>query len=251
MPSLHKSAAYKPLDVPNPFREGQDKAYADILQDKMKETRWWRGIVGAGVLILSFVNFCFFVYAVRQQKTVPVLINVMPSGESQYLGEVRQSGVLQVPEAAILFQVRKFITNLRSISTDYQVVYNNIDECYVMITSAYAPILTRMLRDSSPFDLVGKVRRTVEVESALNITARSYQIDWIEATIDSSSSRKTARMRALVTIQLIPATDATIKKNPLGIYIENCEMTELCNTFYARQPRSFVFHDPPLILKSG
>jgi type IV secretory pathway TrbF-like protein len=34
-------------------------------------------------------------------------------------------------------------------------------------------------------------------------------------------------MRAVVTVRLIQPSDDTIKKNPLGIYIENCEMTEL------------------------
>jgi type IV secretion system protein VirB5 len=227
MASLHKSSVYKPVSIDNPFREGQDRAYADILQDKVIEMRWWRTIIGTGILLLFSITLIFFVYAVRLQKTVPVLINVMPSGETQYLGEVRQSGALQVPEAALLYQVRKFITNLRSVSTDYQVLYNNIDDCYAMVTTTYSPVMTKMLRDSSPFDLVGKIRRAVEVESVLHITARSYQIDWSETTIDNASSRKTVRMRALVTVRLLPATDATIKKNPLGIYIENCEMTEL------------------------
>jgi type IV secretion system protein VirB5 len=96
-----------------------------------------------------------------------------------------------------------------------------------MVTSGYDPVMTRFLRGSSPFDLVGKVRRTVEIESVLRITTHSYQIDWIESTIDSAANRTSKRMRALVTITLLPTTDDTIKKNPLGIYIDNCEMTEL------------------------
>jgi type IV secretion system protein VirB5 len=227
MPALHKSTAYKPIEIENPFRKGQDKAYADILQDKMKEMRWWRGIIGVGVLLLFTVSLCFFVYAVNMQKTVPVLINVLPSGEAQYLGEVRQNVELTVPESAILYQVRKFISNLRSISTDPQVLYNNIEDCYAMVTAAYEPIMTRTLRSASPFDLVGKVRRTIETESVLKITGNSYQIDWIETSTNNTSGRSTVRMRALVTIRLLPVNDAVIRKNPLGIYIENCEMTEL------------------------
>jgi type IV secretion system protein VirB5 len=226
MPAVHKSTTYKPLPIPNPFREGQDKAYADILKDKMDEMRWWRGVVGAGVLVLFALSLACFVYALSRQKTVPVLVNVMPSGETQYLGEVRQ-GAVQVPEAAIQYQARRFITNLRSVSTDPQVLYNNIDDCYAMVTSSYEPVMTRFLRGASPFDLVGKTRRTVEIESVLHITANSYQIDWIESTVDNAAGRASRRMRALVTVKLLPVTDDTIRKNPLGIYIENCEMTEL------------------------
>jgi type IV secretion system protein VirB5 len=225
MPSLHKSTTYKPVAIQNPFMEGQDKAYADILLDKTKEVTWWR-FTGAGALVLFAVSVIFSVSALKQQKTVPVLINVMATGEAQYLGEVRQNNSLQAPEAAILYQVRKFITNLRSISTDPQVLYNNIEDCYAMVTSSYETIMTRFLRGASPFDQVGKIRRTVEIESALKITGTSYQIDWIEAVVDGSS-RKSVRMRAVVTVRLLAVSDATIRKNPLGIYIDGCEMTEL------------------------
>jgi type IV secretion system protein VirB5 len=226
MPFQHKSTVYKEVEIPNPFREGQDKAFADILLDKTRECNRWR-LVTAGMLGLVAVSVLFNIYALGQQKTVPVLVNVMPSGEAQYLGEVRQQGALQIPEAAIQFQVRQFVTNLRSVSTDPQVVYNNIDECYAMVTSGYEPVMTRALRSASPFELVGKTRRSVEVESVIKITGNSWQIDWNETMIESSAGRKTARMRALITVRLLAVTDATIKKNPLGIYIENFEMTQL------------------------
>jgi type IV secretion system protein VirB5 len=226
MPATHKSVLYKPVDIPNPFREGGDKAYADLLQNQINETARWRRVAAFSLLLFA-ANFCFFIYAVSQQKTVPVLVNVMPSGESQYLGEVRQNGDLQIPEAAVLFQIRKFISNLRSVSTDYQVLYDNIDECFNMVTANYSPILRETLLSASPFDLVGKIRRTVSIESVLHVTGRSYQVNWIENTLDASSGQKAARMRAVVTIRLITPNDASIKRNPLGIYIENCEMTEL------------------------
>lgn len=228
MPAKHKGTNYPEIPgTGNPFMEGQDRAYADLLFEKTKEMRWWRGIVGTGVLALSLINLIFFVSAIRQQKTVPVLINVMPSGEASYIGEVRQAGQMQVPEAAIQYQARKFITNLRSVSTDAEVLYNNIDECYAMVTSTYEPVMTRFLRGASPFDLVGKARRSVEIESVLKITGQSYQVDWREMVTDNTVSRSTTRMRAVITIRLFSPTDATIRRNPLGIYIENCEMTEL------------------------
>jgi type IV secretory pathway TrbF-like protein len=154
MPAVHKETTYKPLDIPNPFREGQDKAYADILLDKIKELRIWR-FTALGSLILFAAALCILFYALSMQRTVPVLINVMPSGETQYLGEVRQTASSQVPEAAIQYQVRRFITYLRSVSTDPQVLYNNITDCYAMVTGSYEPVMTRLLRGASPFDLVG------------------------------------------------------------------------------------------------
>jgi len=226
MPAQHKSISYKPLEIINPFREGQDKAYADILLDKMNETKWWRRSALINIFLFIIALFLFF-HSINQQRTVPVLVNVMPSGESQYLGEVRQNGSIQVPEAAIHYQIRRFISNMRNVSTDFQVLNDNIYECFLMITSGYTPIFRNMINSNSPFDLVGRIRRTVEVESILTITGRSYQVNWTETVIDTSARQTTARMRAVVTIRLITPTDATIKRNPLGIYIENFEMTEL------------------------
>jgi len=230
MPALHKSTTYKPGDVPNPFQKGQDRAYGDILLDKMKEVKWWRNVVGIGVLLCFVVTIIIFIIALSTQKTVPILINVMPSGEAVNLGEVRQTGSVQVPEAAVLYQARKFITNLRSVSTDAEVLYNNINDCYSMVTNSYEPVMTRILRDASPFELVGKIRRVVEIESSLKITGNSYQIDWIESTTEIGGGAATPRgrkMRALITIKLIPPDTSVSKTNPLGIFIENCEWTEI------------------------
>ncbi|GBU28246.1 hypothetical protein R84B8_01804 [Treponema sp. R8-4-B8] len=227
MPAKHKNTVYKTLDAPNPFQNGQDKAYADILLHVTRESRLWRRLTVAHVLLFA-VSLVLFFSAVSRQNTVPVLVNVMPSGESQYLGEVRQNGQMQVPDAAILFQIRAFISNIRSISTDYQVVYNNIDDCFQMAASSYAPVMRQFLLNDSPFDLVGKIRRSVEIESVLHVTGSSYQVNWSETVIDpSSSGPKKNKYRAVVTVRLISPTDATIKRNPLGIYIENFEMTEL------------------------
>jgi len=226
MAATHKSTVYKPIAIENPFMEGQDKAYADILFDKMKEMRWWRSVIGVGILILSLGNFILFLSTASRQQTVPVLVNVMPTGEAVFLGEVRQ-GQLQIPEAAIVFQVRTFITNLRSISIDPMVIYNNINDVYAMVTSNYEPILTRMLRANSPFDQVGRIRRSVEIESIIRITQDTYQVDWLDVVFDGSSSRRDTRMRALVTVRILPVTDQSVRHNPLGIYIDGMEMTEL------------------------
>ncbi|MDR2095373.1 MAG: type IV secretion system protein [Treponema sp.] len=228
MAAIHKPTTYKAGNIPNPFQEGQDRAYGDILLDKTKEMKWWRGVIGIGILGLSLINFIFFAYAVSLQKTVPILVNVMPSGEASYLGEVRQTAGMQVPEAAILYQARKFITNLRTVSTDAQVLYNNIDDCYAMVTGSYEPIMTQMLRSASPFDLVGRTRRTVEIESALKVTGSSYQVDWIETLTDSgTASPRLQKMRAIITIKILPTDAQSIKRNPLGIFIDDCEITAL------------------------
>ena len=229
MPAPHKSTVFKPLDVPNPFNKSGDEAFADLYSKSEKRASFYLRVFGFGSLALFAVSLVLFFYAISLQKIVPVLINVMPSGEAIYLGEVRQTAQLQIPETAIFYQVRKFIINIRSISADPDVLYNNINECYYMVTSSYEPTLTRMLRANSPFPLVGKIRRTVEIESTLRITGSSYQVDWIESSVEPGGSPVSRKMRGLVTLTFI-APDSSrdwIKTNPLGIFVDACEWTEI------------------------
>jgi len=229
MPASHKSTVYQPLDVKNPMNMSGDKVYADLLLIEQKRSRFYLRFFGFGSLLLFAISLVLFFYAISLQRDVPILVNVMPSGEAAYLGEVRSTGELQIPEAAIFYQVRKFISCIRSISIDPQVLYNNISDCYFMASSTYEPIMTRMLRANSPFELVGKLRRSVEFESVLRITGSSYQVDWIETSVAPGGSPVSRKMRGLLTIILI-APDSSkdwIKTNPLGIFIDACEWTEL------------------------
>jgi type IV secretion system protein VirB5 len=206
--------------------QGQDRAFAFLLENEIKSKKWWQFFVGIGSMLLFAGSLVLFYVSLSRQDIIPVLVNVLPSGESSYLGEVRQAQ-FQVPEAAIFFQVRKFITNTRTIPVDPYVLNTYINECYAMITYSYEQIFTPNLRANSPFPLVGKIRRSIEIESTLRITGNSYQVDWIESTFESGGNPSRVKMRALVTVRLITPDASFIKDNPLGIFIEACEWTQL------------------------
>jgi type IV secretion system protein VirB5 len=223
----HKSTVYKPPEVPNPLSRGQDPAYADLLFDAIKSKNFWQKVMGISCLALFAGALVLFYLSISMQQIIPVLVNVLPSGESAYLGDVKQAE-FQVPEAAIFYQVRKFIVNIRTIPADPYVLNSNIIDCYSMITSSYEKIFTPNLRANNPFPLVGKIRRSVEIETALHITGNSYQVDWVETTFESGAGNPTReKMRALVTVKLITPDPSFIKDNPLGIFIEACEWTKI------------------------
>jgi type IV secretion system protein VirB5 len=226
MPAPHKSTTYKPEPVKHPLLQGQDKAFAFILEDLQRKSKFILYFVGISCVCLFAVSLVLFYISISREDIVPVLVNVLPSGESAYLGEVKQAQ-FQVPEAAIFYQVRKFITNIRTIPVDPYVLDSNILECYAMITSSYEQIFTPSLRANSPFQLVGKIRRSIEIESSLRITGNSYQVDWIESTFESGGNPSKVKMRALVTVRLITPDPSFIKDNPLGIFIEACEWTQI------------------------
>lgn len=226
MPAPHKPTTYKPPPVSHPLHQGQDKAFSYLLENEIKSKKWWQFFVGIGSLSFFAAALALFYISLTRQDIIPVLVNVLPTGESAYIGEVRQAQ-FQVPEAAIFYQVRKFIINIRTIPVDPYVLNTNINECYAMITSSYEQIFTPNLRANSPFPLLGKIRRSIEIESTLRITGNSYQVDWTESTFESGGNPSRVKMRALVTVRLITPDPSFIKDNPLGIFIEACEMTQI------------------------
>jgi len=224
----HKQINYKPpKNISNPFLSGKGTSYGHILNKSEARSKFLLFVIAPGSLGLFAISLILFFRAISLQATVPVLVNVLPTGEATFLGEVRQTGDIVVPEAAIVFQIRTFISNTRSIPADAQVLYSNISQTYSMVTSAYEPHMTRHLRANSPFPLVGSVRRTVEIESIIRITGNSFQADWIEISASQGSSPTRRRMRGLITITLISPQPSFIRDNPLGIFIDAFEWTEL------------------------
>jgi type IV secretory pathway TrbF-like protein len=225
MASLHKSTTYTPLALNNPF-EAQDKKYGDLLLNAQKEKRVYQ-VIALVCLVFTGLAICGLFYGVSLQKNIPYLVNVMPTGESRYLGEVRYTGDLQVPESAVQFQVKTFLTYLRTVPGDYDMLYRDITLCYNMVTSECEKKMTRELTENSPFKVSKSgTRKTLQIESILKLTNGTYQLDWIESTT-AGGQVKRERLRGLFTVKLLAPTEKNIQTNPLGIYIDNYDITTL------------------------
>jgi type IV secretory pathway TrbF-like protein len=223
--SLHKPTTYAPLALNNPF-EARDRRYGELLLNERKEKNLYRiiALVCLGFTGLSIVGLF---YGVSLQKNIPYLVNVMPTGESQYLGEVRRNGSLEIPEAAVQFQVRTFLTYLRSIPGDREMLYRDITLCYSMVTAECEKKMTRELTGDSPFKASRDgIKRTLQIESVLKLTNGTYQLDWTEST-SSGGQTSRSRLRGLFTVKLLAPTDKNRQANPLGIYIDNYDITAL------------------------
>jgi type IV secretion system protein VirB5 len=224
MASQHKSSVYTPPNVKNPF-EAEDKVYHDLIADAHKEKSTWQKIALFS-LIFPIISVFVYVRAVNLQRTIPVLVTVSNWGEAKYQGEVTESLTsMSVPDAAVEYQVRDFVSKLRAIPTDAQVLYQDITHLYDMVTAQCSKTMTAQLQANAPFDVVGKTKRLIEIESVIKLTGGSYQIDWIEN--NSGTSNYSQRFRGVVTTKLLePPKDKRVK-NPLGIYIDDYSYTEI------------------------
>jgi type IV secretion system protein VirB5 len=225
MASHHKKTIYAELPAGNPFERGE-KAYGDLLENERKGKRRWQA---AAYILLGCVVLSIGIswYAATLPKTVPLIITVAPWGEAEYRGEATGLSYqnAQIPEIAIQYQVREFVTELRGISSDSEILYQNITRCYARVTEKCNRKMTASLREEDPFSLVGKTRRVITIETVLRLSTHTWQVDWIESS--SGSTTMTHRMRGVFTVELLEPAGRQRVLNPLGIYIDDYDFTEI------------------------
>jgi type IV secretion system protein VirB5 len=195
-----------------------------LLKEEKDDKKKWRSVA---LVSIVFVVSCvgILVYAVSMRKAVPVLVAVAQWGEAQYLGEVKASSSMQIPEAAIQYQIRDFITDLRGIPGDSDILYRDITRCYDMVTAKGEKKMTAELRAADPFKDVGRIKRSVTIETILRLSTETYQADWIETS--AGSDNRTVHYRGLFTVKLLEPPEKKRVNNPLGIYVDDYDMTEL------------------------
>lgn len=203
--------------------------YQELITAQRNSDRRFRfiAVVGCAGFILSLI---VTLVAINQPKTVPLVITVSDWGEAKYVGNVSRNNWqgIKVPEIAIEYQVRKFVSNLYAVPSDPQVLKNNLNDCYASCTVASSQKLSNRLRENNPLKKFGSVYRTVDIESVLQLTRDSYQVDFFVNDTDKVESRvRRIRTRGVLSVKLMePAKDDLIK-NPLGIYVTDFDFKDL------------------------
>ncbi len=203
--------------------------YEQIERDKRKSENRFK--IFAYISIVGFaLSLIVMVWAINLPKTVPVLVSVNDFGEAKYIGEINRinySGI-KVPEVAIEYQIRKFVTNKFTIPGDAEVLRNNLKECYSCLTRDTSSKLSAELKEHNPLKDVKDIRKKVDIESVLKTTKNTYQVDFtITQSSPNDMNKVTVRMRGLLTMVLLEPHEEDKILNPLGIYFNAYDFTEI------------------------
>lgn len=211
-------------ETKSPLEIYEEFCRKDASRDKKFKIFAWTSCAGFIIALL----ICF--YAVNLPKQVPLVITISDWGEAKYVGNISRLNYqgLKVPGVAVEYQIRKFVSNFYEIPSDAAVLKKNLRDCYASVDTATAEKLSNILKEDNPLKNVGKVFRTIDIESVLKLTDSSYQADFIVNDKDKAQSRvNKRRFRGILTIKLLePAKDDMIL-NPLGIYITDFEFKEI------------------------
>lgn len=223
-----KSAAWKYEQPENPYN-GRRREYDQLIGEVQKERNRWR-CAAFVMLTLLFLASGGMVYLGSLPKVVPHVIEVASWGEARSVGRVgtnSYSGIVR-SDPSIQYYLRAFITNMRSISSDREIIRDNLTAAFRSVTRSGYTQLQTDISNSGIFTRSQRERVTVTIHNILTITDSSYQIDWTEATFGlNGAERGRAYYRGIFNVVFAEPDESQIRFNPLGIFIERYDIQRL------------------------
>jgi type IV secretion system protein VirB5 len=222
------SAAYGETPEPEtPFQKA-GQIWDERIGAARAQAANWR-FMAFGCLALAAASSAGLVWRSLQSTVTPYVVEVDELGAVQAVGPA--SLRYNPTDAQIAHHLARFLENVRGLSVDPIVVRQNWLSGYDFTTDKGAAVLNDYARDSDPFESVGRRSRTVDVVSVVRVSDDTFQARWIERTFENSAFTNTQRFTALVTIVIDPPRDAaTLRKNPLGIFIHGLNWSEDLDT---------------------
>jgi len=177
----------------------------------------WR-LMAFGSLILSAGFATALVWQSARGTIVPWVVQVDRLGQAQAVAPATAD--YQPTDPQMAWHLARFIEQVRSIPADAIIVRQNWLRAYDFTTQGGALALNDYARANDPFTKVGKQQIAIEVSSVIRASPSSFRIAWIERRYQDGSLASTERWSAILTVVVQPPRDAdTLRKNPLGIYI--------------------------------
>lgn len=205
--------------------------YDDYINKLLNDNRTWRFIALLSLLMVVLSVIGWFA-ALNMKNESLLVVEVNELGRAKYLGEMkgRESyNKEMVKDYMIESVIRDFIDYSRSIHLDYEIMNGNYQKAMMWCSDNMKLKLRDELIAEDPNMKVGRIRRSVSVESVLRLTSSSWQYDWFDIE-KNMAGKETGRVRyrGVFTILLqAPENDIERDYNPLGVYIIDYDITKV------------------------
>ncbi|WP_199555300.1 conjugal transfer protein TrbF [Sandaracinobacteroides hominis] len=223
---------HTPLPVTPYARAGQ--VWDDRIGSARVQARNWR-LMAFCSLGLAIGMAGAFVWQSRESRVVPYVIEVDRLGEPRALSEAEKAHRPTDPQIA--WHLAAFIGNVRSVSMDPVLMRRDWLSAYDFVTPKGALFIGEYARASDPFARVGEESVSVQVTSVVRASDRSFQVKWTESVYARGSLADTSQWTAILAIETrVPETADTLRKNPLGIYVDAIAWSRELEPASARAP---------------
>jgi type IV secretion system protein TrbF len=181
------------------------------------QARNWRlvafgclGLVGGLSLQLAVLS--------TTSRVTPYVVEVERGGSIRAVAPAVES--YEPSDAQIAAELARFIEHVRGVSIDPVVVKQSWLKAYDYATDRAAQTLNDYARENDPFAKIGQRSVSVEITSVVRASPTSFQLRWREKAFENGVVAGTQSFTGVLTIVSKPPRDAaTLRANPLGIYI--------------------------------
>jgi len=196
----------------------------------------WR-LMAFGGLILTAGLSSALVWQSLQSRVTPYVVEVDRLGEARAV--VPAEADYEPTDPQIAWHLAEFISNVRSVSLDPVLMRENWLTAYDFATQRASTFLNEYARRSDPFGQVGDKSVSVQVTSVVRASDTSFQVKWTESLFERGSLADTSRWTAILTVRRQPPRDAeTLRKNPLGLYVDAIDWSRELDTAVPAPPAS-------------
>ncbi len=197
-------------------RAGQ--LWDDRIGSARVQARNWR-LMAFGCLTLACGLSGGLFWQSMQSRVTPYVVEVDRLGEARAVGAAE--AVYRPTDAQIAWHLGHFIANVRAVSLDPVLMRSNWLEAYDFATRRGVLFLDDYARAADPFGHLGERTVSVQVTSVVRASDRSFQVKWTESAFERGARAGLSHWTAILTVvQTPPASADTLRKNPLGLYID-------------------------------
>lgn len=182
------------------------------------QARNWR-LMAFGTLTLTCAMSGALVWQSLQSRVTPYVVEVDRLGEARAVTEAEAGYKPTDPQ--ITWHLAKFIENVRGVSLDPVLMRRDWLSAYGFATERGARFLDDYARAADPFARIGERTVSVQVTSVVRASERSFQVKWTETAYERGSEAGSSHWTGILTIVTKPPVSAdTLRRNPLGIYVD-------------------------------
>jgi type IV secretion system protein TrbF len=215
----------------NPYVQGWrewDERYADPVIGK----RNWQ-LAAGGLLGLSLILAAGLVWLAGRSRYIPYIVEVDRLGYGLTVPQpLTPASVPDVTARMERYELAVFIREARSVSSDPQVEQQMLNALLAHARGAADRFLDEYYHSdpsNNPFQIAQKQTVSVQIDSILPLSAKSYEVRWTEVRRDLNGAviGAPSHWEAELETEIVPPREAVaIESNPLGFYVDRISWTQ-------------------------